>query len=377
MNCNFKFYNPTTIYFGSSSLKYLEKELKQVGQNILLVYGGGSIKKIGLYNQVLEILSSSNKNVIDDGGVLSNPSVDRVKIGCQKVIDNQVDFILAIGGGSVIDYAKAVASCAYAEGDWWQRYFVNMEKVNNRILNYGCLLTVSGTGSEMNSCSVISNESEKLKIGRVFGDKLYPKFSIINPEWMKSVPKIQLFSGIYDSFTHLMEQYFSTGEIMTTDYMIEGLMRCIYENSYLLLKDINNDSAFSNLVWASTWALNTLFSRGRSGDWMLHMLGQAIGAVTNANHGLTLSAISIPYYTDLSQNLSDKFKRFSLNVFNDEDGIEYLAKCINDMGLVSNLSALGVSSNQIDAIVDSTIILDNGFREWNQENIKSFLLNCL
>lgn len=376
MNCNFKFYNPTTIYFGSNSLKYLEKELSQVGSNILLVYGGGSIKKIGLYDQVVSILSKLNKNIIDDGGVLSNPTVERVNIGCQKVLANKVDFILAIGGGSVIDYTKAVASCAYADSDWWQRYYVKMEKVTNQILKFGCLLTVSGTGSEMNSCSVVTNESENLKIGRVFGDKLYPQFSIINPEWMKSVPRVQLFSGIYDSFTHLMEQYFCEGEITTNDYMLEGLMRCIYENSCLLLNNIHNDSALSNLIWASTWALNTLFSRGRSGDWMLHMFGQAIGAVTNSNHGLTLSAISIPYYSDLSQNLSAKFKRFGLNVFGSNDGLESLAKWINDMGLVTNLSDLGVSREQIDLIVEGTIILNNGFREWNQENIKSFLQNC-
>lgn len=372
MNSNFKYYNPTIIYFGSDSLKHLEKELMQVGERILLVYGQSAIKKIGLYDQIISILNKLNKKVFDDGGVMANPTVERVDLGRSKVLDYQIDFILAIGGGSVIDYAKAVAACTYAD-NWWQKYYVNMEKLSNRVINYGCLLTVSGTGSEMNSCSVITNTSQSLKIGRVFGDKLFPKFSIINPDWMKSVPDKLLFSGIYDSFTHLMEQYFSGQEITTSDYMLEGLMRCIYENSLLLLADRHNSSALSNLVWASTWALNTLFSRGRNGDWMLHMIGQAIGAVTDATHGLTLSAISVPYYREIKKMAPSKFERFGTEVFKNTDGLLCLEKWINQLGLVTKISDLGVKEADIDSILKAVVILNSGYKKWNIEEIATLL----
>ncbi len=372
MNSNFKYYNPTTIYFGSDSFKYLEKELIKVGDKILLVYGQAAIKKIGLYDQIMAVLNKLNKKVIDDGGIMSNPSADRVDIGRKKVLEHQVDFILAVGGGSVIDYAKAVAAC-YNDDSWWQKYYVNMEKITNPVIDYGCLLTVSGTGSEMNSCSVITNTSQSLKIGQVFGDKLFPKFSIINPDWMKSVPTKLLYAGIYDSFTHLMEQYFSDQEITTTDYMLEGLMRCIYENSLLLLEDQNNSSALSNLVWASTLALNTLFSRGRKGDWMLHMIGQAIGAITNATHGLTLSAISVPYYREIQKEAPTKFERFSNEVFKNPDGLLSLEKWINQMGLVTKVSDLGVNGENINDILEAVIVLNSGYKQWKREEIASLL----
>ena len=205
MNGNFVYSNPTRLYFGDKSLDFLKDELAKYGRKIMLSYGGGSIKKNGIYDAVMEILTSSGKEVFEDPGVMPNPTVEKLLEGCRIARENDVDFILAVGGGSVVDYAKGVAVSAWYDGDPWEKYYLKMENPANRILPLGCVLTMVGTGSEMNGGSVITNHEQKLKIGHVFGEELYPKFAILNPKYTFSIPKRQMIAGFFDIMSHIME----------------------------------------------------------------------------------------------------------------------------------------------------------------------------
>ena len=293
---NFSYVNPTKLYFGKDALSFLPGELARYGKHVVLVYGGGSIKRNGIYDQVMDILKKAGKEVTEISGVMSNPTADKLKDGVQIARKANVDFILAVGGGSCCDYAKALSVSVHYDGDPWDKYFLKMEEPDCEIVPVGCVLTMVGTGSEMNAGSVITNHEQKLKIGHVFGEEVMPRFSILNPEFTMTVPQYQMISGIYDMFNHICEQYFSGDDDNSSDYLAEGLMRSVIHSSRIAVKDPKNYEARSNLMWDATWALNTLIGKGKTQDWMVHMLGQAAGAITNAAHGMTLAAVSLPYY---------------------------------------------------------------------------------
>lgn len=219
---DFQYSNPTKLYFGEHSLEGLNQELPCYGKNVLLVYGGGSIKKNGIYDQVMDILRANGKTVFEDAGVMPNPTVEKLYEGCRRAREGKVDLILAVGGGSVCDYAKAVSVSAYCEEDPWEKYYLRMEDVDNRILPVGCVLTMVGTGSEMNGGSVITNHEQKRKIGHVFGDNVFPKFSILNPTYTYTLPPYQMKAGFFDIMSHILEQYFSGEDDNTSDYLMEG-----------------------------------------------------------------------------------------------------------------------------------------------------------
>lgn len=200
MKFDFSFHNPTKIYFGKTALDNLSSELSNYGDTVLLIYGKSAVKKIGLYDKVIDILKTSGKNVIELGGIKPNPSYSQLLEGARLVRENNVDLILAVGGGSTIDCAKGISVSAYCEGNPWTKYWVKEEEVTNKIVPVGSVLTMAGTASEMNGGSVITNEEEKLKNGRVFGPNVYPKFSILNPEYTFTVPQYQMASGIFDTF---------------------------------------------------------------------------------------------------------------------------------------------------------------------------------
>ncbi len=270
---NFSYSNPTKLYFGKDSLNYLNEELPNYGKNVLLVYGGGSIKKIGLYDEIMKILRDNGKEVYEDEGVMPNPTVEKLYEGCARAKDNNVDFILAVGGGSVCDYAKAVSVSAYCEEDPWDKYYLKMEDVDNKILPVGCVLTMVGTGSEMNGGSVITNHTTKLKIGHVFGENVFPKFSILNPVITYTISHYQMVAGIFDIVSHIMEQYFSGEDDNTSDYIMEGLLKSLIHSSQIAVKNPTDYEARSNIMWTAAWALNTLVAKGKSTDWMVHMIG--------------------------------------------------------------------------------------------------------
>ena len=294
---DFIYYNPTRIHFGKDSLSKLKGEITSYGETILLIYGKNSIKKIGLYDEIVKILNECGKKVVELSGVMSNPTYSKVLEGGKLVRENNVDLILAVGGGSVIDCAKAISVSAYCEGDAFTRYWINFEPINNKIVPVGSVLTMVGTGSEMNGGSVITNEELKLKNGRVYPSEVYPKFSILNPEYTFSVPQYQMVSGIFDIMSHLMEQYFSGNDNNTTDYVIEGLLRSVIDNARVAIKNPNDYEARSNIMWSATLALNTMAGLAKEQDWEVHMIEHQLGAYTDCAHGMGLAAISIPYYT--------------------------------------------------------------------------------
>lgn len=377
---NFYYSNPTKLYFGEDSMNYLKEELSKYGKNIQLVYGGGSIKKNGIYDQVMEILSTGGKTVFEDSGVMPNPTVQKLYEGCKIAKENAVDLILAVGGGSVCDYAKAVSVSAYCKEDPWEKYYLHMEDVDNKIIPVGCVLTMVGTGSEMNGGAVITNHEQKLKIGHIFGDSAFPKFSILNPTFTFTLPKYQMVSGIYDIFNHICEQYFSGEDDCTSDYISEGLMRSLIHSSCIAIQNPADYEARSNIMWTATWALNTLIAMGKSTDWMVHMLGQAVGAHTDATHGMTLSAVSLPYYRHIMPYGLTKFKRFAENVWKietegktDEEiavqGLQAMEAWMREIGVVMNIRELGVTETMLDGLVRSTIVMEGGYKVLTQEEI--------
>ena len=314
---NFNYSNPTKLYFGDDAQKNLSEELKHYGTKVLLTYGGGSIKTNGIYDEVISALRTAGKEVIELSGVMPNPTTDKLYEGAKIAWENEVDLILAVGGGSTIDYAKAVSVSAWYDGDPWKKFYLEQEDPDSsqRIIPVGSVLTMVGTGSEMNGGSVITNHETKLKIGKVFGESVIPKFSILNPRYTFSVPQRQMVAGIFDIMSHIMEQYFSGEDDNTSDYLAEGLMRSLIHCSRIAVKNPQDYEARSNIMWTSTWALNTLIGKGKSQDWMVHMIGQAIGAYTDATHGMTLSGVSIAYYRHILRYGLNKFVRFATAVW--------------------------------------------------------------
>ena len=378
---NFSYCNPTKLYFGEDSLQYLNEELQKYGKNVVLVYGGGSIKKNGIYDEVIEILKRQEKNVAEIEGVMPNPTLEKLYEGIEIARNHKVDLLLAVGGGSVCDYTKAVAVAVNCEEDPWEKYFIRFEEPDCEVIPVGCVLTMVGTGSEMNAGSVITNQDTKQKIGHVFEDEsIMPRFSILNPRYTMTLPKYQMVSGIYDIFNHICEQYFSGEDDNTSDYISEGLMCSLIQSSRVAIKNPQDYEARSNIMWTATWALNTLVEMGKSTDWMVHMLGQAVGGYTNATHGMTLAAVSLPYYRYIMPYGLEKFKRFAVNVWKvspegktdeqiAEEGLAAMEDWMKEMELVMHLSELGVKEEMLEDIVDVTILMTGGYKELSRDEI--------
>ncbi|MCH5186424.1 MAG: iron-containing alcohol dehydrogenase [Oscillospiraceae bacterium] len=385
---NFIYSNPTKLYFGEDSLKFLKDELPGYGKNVMLIYGGGSIKKNGIYDKVVEILAKGGKTVFEDPGVMPNPTVKKLYEGCKIAKENNVDLILAVGGGSVCDYAKAVSVSAYCEEDPWDKYYLRMEDVDNKIIPVGCVLTMVGTGSEMNGGAVITNHEQKLKIGHVFGDNVFPKFSILDPTYTYTLPEYQMVAGFYDIMNHITEQYFSGEDDNTSDYIMEGLMKSLIHSSRIAIKNPKDYEARSNIMWTATWALNTLVAMGKSTDWMVHMLGQSVGAYTDATHGMTLAAVSLPYYRYIMPYGLAKFKRFAINVWNVEqsgktdeqiasEGLNAMEAWMKEIGLVMNISDLGATEDMIEGIAKGTFVTEGGYKVLTHDEIVNILKSSL
>ncbi len=382
---NFSYCNPTKLYFGDESLKYLNEELPKYGNNVVLIYGKNSIKKNGIYDEVMKILKANNKKVAEISGVMPNPTVDKLYEGVEIARKNHADLLLAVGGGSVCNYVKAVAVSINCDEEPWQKYYINFEEPTCDIIPVGCILTMAGTGSEMNAGAVITNPHTHQKIGHVFQDeKVMPRFSILNPKYTLTLPHYQMVAGIYDIFNHICEQYFSNDDDNTSDYISEGLMKSVINSSRIANKDSQNYEARSNIMWSATWALNTLISRAKSTDWMVHMLGQAVGAFTDATHGMTLSAVSLPYYRYIMPYGLNKFKRFAINVWDvdakdktDEEialeGLKAIEDWMNELNLVMHLKDLNVTEDMIEGIVNATIIMQGGYKVLNHEEIVNIL----
>lgn len=383
---NFSYSNPTKLYFGDNAQKNLSEELKNYGMKVLLTYGSGSIKANGIYDEVVSALHTAGKEVIELSGVMPNPTTEKLYEGAKLARENNVDLILAVGGGSTIDYAKAVSVSAWYDGDPWKKYYLQQEDPDSglRIIPVGSVLTMVGTGSEMNGGSVITNHETKLKIGKIFGENVMPRFSILNPRYTFSVPQRQMIAGFFDIMSHIMEQYFSGEDDNTSDYLAEGLMRSLIHNSRIAVENPQDYEARSNIMWTSTWALNTLIGKGKKQDWMVHMIGQAIGAYTDATHGMTLSGVSIAYYRHILPYGLKKFVRFATSVWNiptanktDEqlanEGVDALQEWMKEIGVATEISSLGVTGDMLEGIADATFIMNGGFKVLTREDVLSVL----
>lgn len=383
---NFTYCNPTKLYFGKESIRGLNKELPKYGKNVLLVYGGGSIKKSGIYDEIVKILKDNGKEIFEDAGVMPNPTVEKLNEGMEIARKSKADFILAVGGGSVCDYAKAVSASVNCKEDAWEKYYIRFEDVDKetKIIPIGCVLTMVGTGSEMNGGSVITNHSQKLKIGHVFGENVFPKFSILNPEYTFTLPKYQMVSGIYDIMSHILEQYFSGTDDNTSDYIMEGLLKSLIHSAEIAIENPKDYEARSNIMWTATWALNTLVAKGKTQDWEVHMLGQSVGAHTDATHGMTLAAVSMPYYRYILPYGLAKFKRYAINVWNvngenksdkeiAEEGLAKMEAWMKKIGLVMNITELGAKEEMLDGMVKSSLIMEGGYKVLNKDDIKAIL----
>ncbi|MFV0635273.1 iron-containing alcohol dehydrogenase [Mitsuokella sp. WILCCON 0060] len=386
---NFTYCNPTKLYFGKEALENLHGELKKYGQKVALVYGGGSIKKNGIYDAVTKILQEEGKDVVEIAGVMSNPTIHKLREGVETARKQGTEFILAVGGGSVIDYAKALSVSVHCDEDPWEKYFVKFEEPDCATLPVGTVLTMVGTGSEMNAGSVITYPEKKLKIGHVFADeKIMPRFSILNPVYTMTLPKYQMTAGIYDIFNHICEQYFSGTDDNTSDYLAEGLMRNVIEAGRKAVVNPEDYEARSNLMWDATWALNTLIAKGKTTDWMVHMLGQSVGGCTNTTHGMTLAAVSLPYYKFIMKDGLPKFVRFAKNVWNvdaagksdeqtAEEGLAKMKAWMQELGLVLHLKELGADETMLDDLVNGTLILQGGYRILTKEEIRTIFRQAM
>ena len=301
--------------------------------------------------------------------------------GIEIARKHQADLLLAVGGGSVCDYAKAVSVSVNCKEDPWEKYYLRFEEPDCETLPVGCVLTMAGTGSEMNAGAVITNPETKQKIGHVFADeKIMPRFAILNPKYTLTLPHYQMVAGIYDIFNHICEQYFSGEDDNVSDYISEGLMRSLLHSSRIANKNPQDYEARSNIMWTATWALNTLVAKGKSTDWMVHMLGQAVGAYTNATHGMTLAAVSLPYYRYIMPYGLPKFKRFAVNVWGvnpagkteeqvAREGLQAMEAWMRELGLAMNISELGATEDMLEGLADCTRPQTGGYKILSREEI--------
>ncbi len=383
---DFTFHNPTKIYFGKGAIDNLPCELENYGDNILLIYGKGAIKKIGLYGRVIEILKRAGKNVIELPGIKPNPSYAQLLTGARLVRENNIDLILAVGGGSTIDCAKGISVSAYCEEDPWEKYWIRGEAVDNRIVPVGSILTMAGTASEMNGGSVITNEDRMLKNGRVFSPDVYPKFSILNPEYTMTVPEYQMASGIYDTMSHLYEQYFSGEDDNTTDYLIEGILKSLINSARVAMKEPENYEARSNIMWCATLGLNYIAGVSKEQDWEVHMIEHQLGAYTDCTHGAGLAAISPAYYRYIAPYGRAKLVRFAVNIWGvdpegksgeqiTEEGICCLEDFIRELKLPLSIRELGAAEWMLPKIAESSVA-GGGYKKMHAEDILTVLKNC-
>ncbi|MBM9616578.1 iron-containing alcohol dehydrogenase [Desulfobulbus rhabdoformis] len=387
MLLDFSYYNPTRIHFGKESLQHLGAELANYGKTVLLVYGKSAIKKNGLYDQVLDILREADKTVVELSGVMPNPTYSKMLEGCALVRKHEVDLILAVGGGSVIDCAKGIAVSAYCEEEPFKKYWLDFQPPANKIVSVASILTMAGTGSEMNGGSVITHEEMKIKGGRVFPPEVYPKFSILNPEYTYTVSQYQMVSGVFDTMSHLMEQYFSGSDNNTTDYLIEALLRSSIDNLRVALKNPEDYESRSNIMWNATMALNTVTGLSKSQDWEVHMIEHQLGAYTDCAHGMGLAAISLPYYRHIMPHGIEKFARFAMVVWNiaaegktteelAQAGIDALEAFCTECGIVTSLKELGATEEMLPKIAESSFLLEGGYKKLSSNEVLEILQEC-
>lgn len=383
---NFIFENSTKVAFGKGCVKeFLGGKVQEYGNNIMLAYGGSSIKKNGIYDEVVNILKENDKNITEFSGIMPNPTYKKVMEGAALAKKNKIDLILAVGGGSVMDCCKAVSLAATYEGDIWSDYWEKNGVIYFDPIPLGVIVTVTGTGSECNGGAVITNEEKKIKTGRDY-PKCNAKFALLDPEYTFSVPKMQTASGGFDILSHIMETYFSfPDEDNVSDDISEALMKSVIKNLPIALRNPEDYTARSNLMWAATMAENRIIKLGKKCDFQAHQIEHQLGAFTDCNHGCGLAVIHPTYYRHICKDGLTKFKRFAVNVWSisengktDEEialaGIDALYDFIKKIGLPTTLRELGLNDkNILPEIAASCNASPGSYGNMNKEKILEIL----
>lgn len=358
---NFNFHVPTDIRFGKGQIECLPEELKKYGKNVLLVYGGGSIKKTGLYDTILDLLKDFN--IFELPGIEPNPKIDSVRKGVNICKENNIDVILAVGGGSCIDASKNIACGAFYNGDPWD-LVLDRTKVT-KALPIAVILTLAATGSEMNCGAVISNEetNEKLELS---GDILYPALSICDPTYLYTLPAKQTAAGTADIMSHVLEQYFQPNDgAYLTDCLSEGVLKTCIKYAPIALKEPENYEARSNLMWASTIGLNHLLTVGKGGAWSCHPIEHELSAYYDITHGVGLAIVTPAWMRYiLCDTTVARFAKYAKNVWDIEEadpytaakkGIDCTEQFFKDCGIPSTLKEVGIGSEKFREMAEEAV----------------------
>lgn len=386
---NFIFENGTKAIFGKGCVKeYLSCFLSHYGDNVMLAYGGGSIKRNGVYDEIMGILQGSGKTIVEFSGIMANPTYAKVLEGAKLAKENHVDVILAVGGGSVMDCCKAVSLAARYGGDIWTDYWAKPGVIDFEPVPLCVVVTVAGTGSEMNGGAVITNEELKIKTGRDY-PKCNAKLALLDPTYTYSVPVKQMVSGGFDTLSHIMEIYFSEpDEPNVSDDIAEALMRGVIRDLRAAIQNPKDYTARSNLMWEATMAENRIIKLGKKTDFECHMMEHQLGAFTNCNHGAGLAVLHPVYYRRIFKNGLAKFKRFAIEVWGidpagktDEEialaGIDALGNFILEIGLPTTLRDLGINEEtDLKAIADSCACVPGAYKVMTHEEILEIFKEC-
>lgn len=386
---NFIFENATKIYFGKGCVReYLTSLTSAYGQTVMLAYGGGSIKRSGVYEEVMECLNKAGKNVVEFSGIGANPTYAKVLEGARLARESKADLILGVGGGSVMDCCKAISMAAVYDGDIWADFWARPGIIDFNPLPLGVIVTVAGTGSEMNGGAVITNEEQKVKTGRDY-PKCNARFALMDPTYTYSVPEKQMVSGGFDILSHIMETYFSEpDEENVSDDISEALMRGVIRDLRAAVRNPEDYNARSNLMWESTMAENRIIKLGKQMDFECHQMKHQLGAYTNCNHGAGLAVLQPVYYRHIYREGLSKFQRFAVNVWGISPegktgeelaraGVEALADFIREIGLPATLRELGVDeTTDLKAIADSCNLAPGSYKKMTHEEILKIFREC-
>ena len=386
---SFTYQYPVRQHFGKGCAENaIKEEMKLVGRNVLLAYGGGSLKRTGLYDKMVDWLHECGKNVTDFGGIMPNPTYAKVQEGARIVREQGIDFILAVGGGSVIDCCKIVSAQAKLNEDIWEMQYTK-HTLPTKFIPLGTIVTVFGTGSEMNNGAVITHEGKKIK-GALWGAQA--EFAFLDPSYTLSVPMKQVISGAFDTLSHALETYFGKpDENNLSDDINEAVMRSVIRNIRVLMQDHDNYEARSELAWASAMAENGVLKIGKVTDFQAHQIEHQLGAYTNCNHGKGLAVIHPVLYRHICAANPARFARFAENVWGIQDsgtdslrtvrlvkaGIEALAAFIKEIGLPTSFTELGIPEDtDLRAVADSTNITAGCCKKLTHDEIYEILLEC-
>lgn len=385
---NFIYENTTKVYFGQGCVREFLACLVKEYDTVMFAYGGGSVKKNGIYDEVLNILQKEGKNVVEFSGIMQNPTYGKVLEGARLARENHVNMILGVGGGSVMDCCKAVSLAAVYEGDAWENFWERSAIIDFEPLPVGVVVTAAGTGSECNGGAVITNEEAKVKTGRDY-PKCNPRFALMDPSYTYSVPEKQTVAGGFDTLSHIMETYFSEPDTdNVSDDIAEALMRGVIRDLRAAIQNPEDYTARSNLMWEAAMSENRLIKLGKKGDFTCHQIEHQLGAYTDCNHGCGLAVLHPVYYRHIYREGLPKFMRLAQNVWNisrhgkndaelAEAGIDALAGFIREIGLPATLRDLGMKGKGLlKEIADSCKLSPGSYKKMTQQEVLEILEEC-